>query len=92
MSWTPEQIAINQTALNGLEDGMTYRDRRTNWVGALMKPANGAMNLIQVPKFPNRPKIGLIGPSSKEDRTNEIRLAFLDDLVPVAGPPTGFGG
>lgn len=92
MRWSAEQQPTNQAVLDDLVDGGTYRDSRTGWVGTLQKPAGGAANLIQVPKFPDRPKVGLRGPSSKEDRADEIRLAFLADLELVAGPPTGFGG
>lgn len=89
--WTSDQVAVNSDLLADLTDGATYRDVSTGWVGALRIPDGGARNLTQVPKHPNRPKIGLVGPSPKADLEVEERLAFIEDLEPVDGPPTGLG-
>jgi len=84
---TAEETVQAVTQMGTVTDGGTYRDRRTGWVGAALVPKD-------VTKTPmgrdRRPKVGLIGPSLKEDRDNEIRLAYLDDLEPVDGEPTGF--
>lgn len=83
--WTADQIVAHGELLDDLVDGATYRDERTGWVGALRKPHGGPWGLTQVPKHPDRPKIGLVGPSPKDDREVEERMAFLEDLVPVEG-------
>jgi len=85
--WEDDEVTANQARLDALEDGV-YTDTRTGWTGTLQRPST-ARGLAR--GNDGRPKVGLMGASGKEDRVNEIRRAFLDDLVPSDKGPEGFG-
>ncbi len=86
---TTDELVATITALRELEEGATYRDTAKGWVGALRKPKDPT-KCVRGVHPPHKPMIGLVGPSSKEDRENELRFAFIDELEAVDGPPTGF--
>lgn len=87
---TPERLLAALAVQEQVTNGDVYRDSRTGWVGRAMVPSDPTKVFFS--PADGRPKIGLKGPSGKEDRVEEIRFGFVDDLVPDGGPATGFGG
>lgn len=87
---TAEELAAAIVRLAELEDGATYRDPLTGWVGRLVKPQT--VQGVQWSAKDGRPRVDLMGASPKDDRDLERRSAFLDDIERVDGDPVGFGG